>query len=664
MRAVALFTFLAVAGTLAGCGGTRERNHRGGTSGGDSGMPALDGGTGDGSANPGDDGMPDDGDVMPDFGANGFTCAQALTVKPANDTLYVDGTHSFPLDFHAYCGQVEVTSQTGFSVANTALGDFRGATFRSAPGQSGATQVLAVSGSARGSTNLTVTQVANIIAPGAPQDAPQQFGGPSDASRAPEWVYPAEGVLVPPNLSELEFQFSPKGGTLFELGFSDGGGGSGIDLRVYTPCKSVGSGCSFELDVPTWRFVSTLARGKTLTVTVRGTTGSGQAVGTSAARHISFSEEDVTGGIYYWAASSGGIYRYDFGLRGQRAENFYTKGQAGASFCVGCHAMSRDGTHFAAGLDFPGGTVKVLDVATMAQRYTIGSGGFGGIGGNGSSFESFTPDGSRVITNEGGSLTVRDGNTGAKLGSGLSGANMPDVSPEGARVAYAQPKGSGGCPLGLCGSNPGVSQAGLYVADFNGTSFSGATQLVAPPSDSSAGAFYPSFSPDGLFVVYNHAPYIGKPWPLDNNGQEQDPNNSYDNPAAEVWAVSASGGQPVNLTALNGSVGNSWPKTAPFIHHFGGAGIFWVTFSSRRGYGLHGGSNSQIWMAAVDTAKLTQGRSDAAYPPFWLPFQDASTGNHIAQWAEKVARLPCSPTRLNACPQGQVCSDDRCVPAM
>ena len=31
------------------------------------------------------------------------------------------------------------------------------------------------------------------------------------------------------------------------------------------------------------------------------------------------------------------------------------------------------------------------------------------------------------------------------------------------------------------------------------------------------------------------------------------------------------------------------------------------------------------------------------FPPFWLPFQDLSTGNHIAQWTTKVDRMPCTP---------------------
>src|SRR6476659_9343664 len=47
-----------------------------------------------------------------------------------------------------------------------------------------------------------------VIGNGAPADAPTHFGGPDDLGAAPSLVYPADGVMMPPNISMLEVQFT------------------------------------------------------------------------------------------------------------------------------------------------------------------------------------------------------------------------------------------------------------------------------------------------------------------------------------------------------------------------------------------------------------------------------------------------------------------------
>ena len=44
-------------------------------------------------------------------------------------------------------------------------------------------------------------------------------------------------------------------------------------------------------------------------------------------------------------------------------------------------------------------------------------------------------------------------------------------------------------------------------------------------------------------------------------------------------------------------------------------------------------------------------------PPFRLPFQDITTGNHIAQWVTTVERQTCS-TDVEC--SGEFCIDGRC----
>jgi hypothetical protein len=447
-------------------------------------------------------------------------------------------------------------------------------------------------------------------------------------------------------LNELEVQFMPAAGNaLFEISFTT----PKLSLKVYTTCVSVGTGCGYLPDEATWQLLSDYGRGGTIQIALRATGANGGPVGSAAARTLSFTDEDLLGGLYYWAAANGAVNRYDFGLRGQKAENFYTPQMSGA-MCVGCHVLSRDGSRIAVGLNVPGpATLRLLDVATRKTLFESGGAPFGGSGG--SNFEALSPDGARVLTNSGQDLALQDAATGASLGATLTNANMPDWSADGAQVVFSRGAGAG-CIGGICPTQPGVDSASLFLTQVTGNTFGTPTQLVA--GSSSSNNYYPSFSPDGAWVAFNRAA-----------------GNSYDAPDARVLVVSTgASASPIDLALVNAQAGNSWPKFAPYVQHFNGRTIFWITFSSRRDYGLrliNSAASSdtrvaQLWMVAFSPEL---GEADPGFPPFWLPFQDISTGNHIAQWTQKVARQPCVPGPDNSgCMPDEMCMDGQCVPTM
>jgi hypothetical protein len=68
-------------------------------------------------------------------------------------------------------------------------------------------------------------------------------------------------------------------------------------------------------------------------------------------------------------------------------------------------------------------------------------------------------------------------------------------------------------------------------------------------------------------------------------------------------------------------------------------------------------------MVPIDPARAAAGQ-DSSFPPVWMPFQDATTGNHIAQWVEKVERQPCSQVDQSGCMAGEVCENGVCVPGI
>jgi hypothetical protein len=483
-----------------------------------------------------------------------------------------------------------------------------------------------------------------VITGGAPSNAPGQFGGPNDLSDSPSLVYPPDGVLMPPNIGKLEVQFQPAANTnLFEISFTT----ANLELDVYTGCVAVGTGCGYQPDAPTWALLEQYGRGTTVTIALKATGPDGH-VGAAAPRTLSFTDEDLQGGIYYWAAATGTVFRYDFGLLTQVAESFYTPAQSG-SMCVGCHVLSRDGSRIAVGMNVPGpANLRLLDVASKATLFESDSNLMGG--GGGSNFEALAPDGSRVLVNQGNDLAMLDAASGMALGATLPSANMPDWSADGAKVVFARPGMSVPCFGGICPVQPGVDGASLFLVGVTGNSFGAPTSLVGGAGGEND--YYPSVSPDGAWVAFNRSAQ-----------------NSYDAPDARVMVVSTgSSPTPLDLTAVNGTLGNSWPKFAPFVQHFNGATIFWLTFSSRRDYGLRlvqsgktkDSQVAQVWMVAFSPDGGSEAQS--GFPPFWLPFQDLSTGNHIAQWTQKVDRMPCTPGPDPGCGPGEQCMNGECVP--
>jgi hypothetical protein len=480
---------------------------------------------------------------------------------------------------------------------------------------------------------------------GAPANANTMFGGSVDGSRAPQIVYPQDGVLMPPNVNTIDVQFSPgSGNDIFEVHFAS----DAVDVRFYTKCSSVGSGCSLKLDMATFAPIAGKAAGQEpISITVRGTDqASHQSFGESAPIALGIAENMMLGGIYYWNASVvGEVVRYDFGKPNAPAEHFIV---GTAMACVGCHSLSSKGHFIAVGRGIPGpAQLQILDVATKTAYY----------GGVPSNFQAFSPDESEIITSNGASLIWRESmqNVAKTPNPLVKKGTMADYHPDNTMIVYAEPSAF------IVTAGPGVNNASLMLLPRTSPTTWGTKQALVETSNGDENNYYPAFSPDGSLVMYNYSAN----------------RNSYLAPNSMVRIVKTAGGSPVALDKANVSdqVGNSWPKWAPFKQCHRGKKLLWYTVSSARDYGdrivnppLPSDPDAgdprrwQVWMAAVDFEKAQNGE-DPSYPAFWLPFQDMGSGNHIAQWTERVLRTPCN---IDAdCPkngtQSMKCDNNECV---
>jgi hypothetical protein len=174
--------------------------------------------------------------------------------------------------------------------------------------------------------------------------------------------------------------------------------------------------------------------------------------------------------------------------------------------------------------------------------------------------------------------------------------------------------------------------------------------MTLVPAVDGKNRYYPAFSPDNTFLLYNESTCPTGTTSGTDCYADSDP-------SAKLFAVKAqAGATPIELARANApgkrdtntSLTNSFPKWAPFLYQRTrdeGSRLQWFTFSSTRQYGLRsppaGGdspensSGTLLWIAAVDPDKVALGQ-DPSYPALVLPIQDLTTSNHIAQWTKEV----------------------------
>lgn len=545
----------------------------------------------------GDDG--DDGDPPP---------AATLKVTPEDVTLEVlngaEVTQPYTATLVRSDGTMDdVTGQVTFALAASGFGTFTGPTLTTRGAAAGVTEVRAVLSDLIGTARLTVKVRGVRVDPPAPANAPDLFGAATEAaSQAPALVYPDDRVLMPPNLGELDVHWRDTvNNDLFEIALKN----EFVDIRIY----KTGAGTQWTTYTPNeWAPLG--AARVPIAVTVAGLRGAAPATkGTSAARTIELSNDEMRGGIYYWATNGSGILRYDTETPNVPPTKLFPAGVP--TGCIGCHALSRDGSKIAITFDSAEGRGGVMDLTNNTYLFPYDR----GVRWN---FATFNPSATELIAVKNGVMTIYKAD-GTVLGTvpGVTRGSMPEISPDGAQLAYTE----------VSGQDWYAQSGGVFVRDYTESTHTfGAPRMVVPPSQNGLQTYYPSWSPDSKWLVITR-----------NNGL------SYDNNTSQVWVVKADGTVPPMQLAISNTAGvnltNSWARWAPFAQSYGPGAeeLFYLTFSSKRAFGTRRPAvgTPQIWMTPFFPARAAAGQ-DPSGPAFRLPFQSLTDNNHIAQWTERV----------------------------
>jgi len=569
------------------------------------------------------DGSPNlmDGGDDSDTGSNDL---ESISIEPGDVTLtVVDGVaveQVFTVSGELEDGTVvDLTEQADFGLTATGVGQVDGPVFTSSDRFGGETTLTAEVDGLVAEADITVLIETSVFGDGVPTDAGGLFGGTDDPARAPAVTYPADGVLLPPNLADIAFQWDPgTGNDIWRVRFE----GQFMTVDVYL---------AQDTYVPADLAWSQLIPGNggmdPVKVTVSGTSQADPStVGSSAPIEYSVAEEAVEGGVYYWAASSTvaadyGIFRFDFGEPGVPAGQAFTTVQTEGR-CVACHALSHDGELMALNYDGGDGPADIISVSDQATVVDPANAYY-------ANFQTYSPDDEYLLTVYQGVFTLREGATGAAIENlPLSYVTYPDWSLDGGTVAFTR------CTRPLEGYSDWTFKGGqIEVMTCDGPGGWGTPEVLVPAEVADVNYYYPAISPDGAWVIYNRS--------TESTGLAG-AGDSYSDDDATLRVVGMDGDNDIAMDAVNltGYLRTSWAKWCPHVYEYKGAPVMWFTFSSMRRYGnlLADGQNPQLWMSAFSPARAADGE-DPSWPAFYLPFQDITTNNHIAQWTEVVVEI-------------------------
>ena len=588
-----------------------------------------------------------------DDGTDGGLPFDSIRIEPAMASVTVGlgatATQTYQVIGQAMGQDADITSKCAINI-DPAFGTSAAAVV-TVGAHGGVATVTAGCGQLSATAQLTVNLNGTlVVGTNTPANAAEIFAGATatvDGARTPGIQYPIDQAVAPLNIPAIEVQWSTAGNDLFHISLTS----SHQAIDVYT------SDAQATLPADSWTAVAGTAAGEKLAVVVEGLA---QAAPTtkyaSTTSSLVMSHDTIdTSAIYWWASSQGSIITQTFGQTGAPT--------VVKDNCSGCHSLSRAGTRIGYSRCVAGncgpeyvGFLK-FDPSTNTWAEVVNADNKKLAGG----YTTFAPIGNpfpddtqavAIVTLTDGSMGLYDPDTADAVPSNLNAVSrhaidgtgavanrtgmMPDWSSDGTSVVFSSTPSGGFVDL----DNGSIAKLSYQFTGGQHV-FGEPTTLVRAPIAVNGIAyrnlFFPSYSPDDSFVVFNAA---RAQWRDNNPGQAR-------TPGQRLMLTDAAGTAVVDLAALNGTgdLNVTWPHWAPGST----ADYYWIVFSSERDYGHEiTQSNTdascvqngvlqckQIWISAISKAQLAAGLTiDPSAPPMWLPGQDPKADNISPFWTK------------------------------
>jgi hypothetical protein len=630
--------------------------------------------------------------------ANPHPEAKSIAFDPPAQTLTVDGvtpaTASYTLIATLQDGSTEAVTADSIEFDRPDL----------ATATPGATVALTTTGAYAGTgtlhavygTNTATATLTVIIHASSNNGVPTTVTGALDGATTVDpslssLLYPYDQTVWPLGLTApLAMWNAPNAsGDTYRLHLAQ----SNYTYDVYTP---VGQPGQLRVDQTTWdRMTASNPGGAATPITVMLSRWDGTNAYVSATITLTIAPASLRGAIYYWTASQNAQ-----GVRSGHITQFRPGTGAApvilnAGRCMGCHAVSADGTTLVADVDDNDeGVADASDRVPSIAPYGNWS--------NTRAWSSFdltadagapqikqttmfgadialSPDAKYVVfggpTNPSvvGSkyMSLGDPKTGAVYpDSGLDQVNPidagttlmePAFAPDGTKLALVV--GGGNLADNVIPSAP-ESIGYLDFSEDAGTfapSLHTLVQATNPIFGSKQGLGYPSFTPDSQAIAF-HAGTTS----TGCTGTCDD--TAYDD--GQLWLLPLTSSTPILLNAASNPplVTDQGVSVEPTFNPVARGGYSWVVFTSMRDWGneLTGVSSDagqrqnamrRLWVAAIDT---TTGALDPSHPAIYLEGQE-DTPNMRGFWAlaSCTSTVPAG-TSGGACGAGFECCSGFC----
>jgi hypothetical protein len=637
-----LLTAVLAAASWAGCGGSGVST-TGSTSSG-----AGAGGNGSGAAGPGG------GFTIGSSTGSGQAQIASLVFDPPALTLVLDGTTpqmgSFNLEVTYTGGSTEIVTPESVQFDRPDLASLQigSPVVLTAPGEYAGTGTLhGIFGGLEATATLTVQVHLKDVDPSVPPAVVSkldQAGLPADPAVS-SLLYPYDATVFPQGLtSPLLMWNAASAADVVRVRYEE----ANYTFDGYYPVP-----LPAQVRVPQkyWDKIVASNPGGPLAVSVSRWDAASDTAYESAKQTWTIAPASLRGAIYYWTTSAGGqMARIQ---PGGAWESLY------GGKCMGCHAVSSDGSTLVAsveGLPTNDGSGDnrpwvSFDLPNTTVRAT-------------STFFS----GNVAVNNDGkytvfGSQKLRLGDTATGLeipGSGLDalpllptsvGVMTPAFSPDGKHLAVVE--GTGSWYHNLTGGRLATMDFDPVAQKFS--NYQGLAPASAFPPGQQAIA-YPTYSPDSQWIAFHVGDYATG---CDVQGCDD---SATQNGLIALQSVSGSG--PVVLANLTDpNTPNPADKNhtlEPTFNPIERGGYFWVVVTSMRDYGnrITGTPNNgkkRLWVAAID--KNPAPGADPSHPAFFLEGQNEATTNMRGFWALSA----CIPTQGGgACQNGFECCSGFC----